>query len=51
MRSETHDFYALSDLQTFLTALSEAKKSFRTARNGRPKPGKWLYRVVVYDAA
>jgi hypothetical protein len=51
MRSETHDFYALSDLQTFLAALSQAKKSFRTARNGRPKPGKWLYRVVVYDAA
>lgn len=49
MKTEIRHFTSLLDLQAFISALRSAKKSYKTAKNARPKPGKWLYEVIVYD--
>lgn len=48
-RTEERYFYSLFALMACITALSEAQKSYRTFRNGRPKPGKWIYGVKIYE--
>lgn len=50
-RTEERHFYSLFALMACVTALAEAQKSYRTFRNGRPKPGKWIYGVKIYHAA
>jgi len=50
MKTEIRHFSSLLDLQAFIAALQTAKKSYKTAKNARPKPGKWLYEVRIYDA-
>lgn len=47
--TEERHFYSLFALMACITALSEAQKSYRTFRNGRPKPGKWIYGVKIYE--
>lgn len=47
--SEVHRFQSLFALQAFVATLQATNKSYRTLRVPRPKPGKPLYTVVVYD--
>lgn len=47
--SEVHRFHSLFAAQAFTAVLMAAQKSYRTLRVPRPKPGKPLYVVVVYD--
>lgn len=49
MKTEIRRFTSLLDLQVFINALRAARKSYKTAKNARPKSGKWLYEVIVYD--
>jgi hypothetical protein len=51
MKTEVHAFYSLFATQAFVATLQAARKSYRTARAARPKPGKPLYVVHVYNAA
>lgn len=51
MRSEVHLFHSLFAAQNFMATIKSAQKSYRTLRIPRPKRGKPLYKVVVYDAA
>ena len=51
MKTEVHAFYSLFAAQAFIATLQTARKSYRTARAARPKPGKPLYVVHVYNAA
>lgn len=48
-RTEERHFYSLFALHAYITTLAEAQKSYRTFRNGRPKPGKWIYGVRIYE--
>ena len=50
-KTEDRHFYSLFALQAYITVLAEAQKSYITFRNGRPKPGKWIYGVRIYHAA
>lgn len=47
--SEVHRFYSLFAAQAFTATLQAAKKSYRTARVARPKPGYPPYMVIIYD--
>ena len=49
--SEVHRFHSIFAVQAFVATLQAAKKSYRTARVARPKPGKPPYMVIIYDAA
>lgn len=49
MKAEYHLFHSLFAVQAFTATLMAAGKSYRTGRFAHPKPGKPLYRVVVYD--
>jgi hypothetical protein len=51
MKPDVHHFWSLLALQEYICMLKDARKSYRTTRNARPKPGKWLYMVVIYDGA
>jgi hypothetical protein len=51
MKTEVHAFYSLFAAQAFIATLKAEQKSYRTARAARPKPGKPIYRVFVYNAA
>lgn len=49
--SEVHKFHSIFAAQAFIATLMAAQKSYRTLRIPRPKAGKPLYAVVVYNAA
>jgi hypothetical protein len=49
--SEVHKFHSIFAAQAFIATLKAAQKSYRTLRIPRPKAGKPLYAVVVYNAA
>lgn len=50
-KTEDRHFYSLFALHAYITVLAEAQTSYITFRNGRPKPGKWIYGVRIYHAA
>ena len=45
---KTHVFHSLFAAQAFIATLRAARKSYRTIKTLRPKPGKPLYTVAVY---
>jgi hypothetical protein len=49
--SEARRFHSIFAVQAFIATLQAAQKSYRTLKVPRPKPGKPLYVVIVYDAA
>lgn len=49
--SEVHRFHSLFAAQAFVAALQAARKSYRALKIPRPKAGKPLYVVHVYNAA
>ena len=49
--SEIHRFHSIFAAQAFIATLQAAQKSYRTLRIPRPKAGKPLYTVIVYNAA
>ena len=49
--SEVHKFHSIFAAQAFVATLKAAQKSYRTIKTLRPKAGKPLYTVIVYNAA
>lgn len=47
--TEARKFHSIFAVQAFIATLQAARKSYRTMKVPRPKPGSPLYVVIIYD--